>query len=91
MNEVADIVIDAAEYYGKKLWVQTVKSPRVETTNKFYYKPTVKTLKNLGYVDDGTTMRDEAFYIFDYFQNHPMDEEDKKKLRNVIGPLITWR
>jgi len=91
MNEVADIVIDAAEYYGKKIMVQEVAPPRVEVTNDFYYKPTVKTLHKLGYVDDGTTMRDEAFYILDYFDKHPMSDEDKEKLRNVIVPKITWR
>lgn len=91
MNEVADIVIDAAEYYSKKIEKVHIESPRVEDTSDFYYKPTIDTLRKLGYVNDGTTMFDEALYIFEHFEKNPMDEEDKKKLRNVIMPKITWR
>lgn len=91
MDQVADIVLEAAEHFGIKNQKIYIDTPRVEDTKNFYYKPTVNTLKKLGYEDDGTTMLDEAIYTLEYFDYNPLSEEQIDKLRKVVIPKITWR
>lgn len=91
MNEIADTVIDAAEYFGKKTEKRYIESPRIENTNDHYYKPVVKQLKELGYTDDGGDMRDDIFFVYDYLEENPFTEEQVEILRKVVMPEIKWR
>jgi nucleoside-diphosphate-sugar epimerase len=91
MNEVADIVIDAAGYYGRKAYAKYIPSPRTEHTNEHYYNPETKILKNLGYIpniDTPEAIRDEIWHIFGLLKINPPDP----KLIDVIQkPQIKWR
>ena len=91
MNQVADIVVDAAEYFGHNPDIKYIPSPRTEHTNEHYYNPETKILKSLGYIpncDTKEAIRDEIWHIFDILKVHPPDAN----LINVIqNPKIKWR
>jgi hypothetical protein len=91
MNEVADTVRRAALYHKIETKKEYIETPRVENINDHYYKPTVKKLIKLGYVDDGTSMMDEIWFAFDHFRDNPWTEEEEKILRKVVMPKIKWR
>ena len=91
MNQVADIVVDAAEYFGHNPDIKYIPSPRTEHTQEHYYNPETKILKNLGYIpniDTPEAIRDEIWHIFDLLKIHPPDPN----LINVIqNPQIKWK
>jgi UDP-sulfoquinovose synthase len=93
INQVADLVIDAAEYFGIRATKQYIPSPRKETTHSHYYNPDVKILRKLGYIPEHDTMhsfRDELFFQLEELLKHPLNEEQITKLTKVTKPKITW-
>lgn len=93
MNQVADLVIDAAEYFGIKATKYHIPSPRKETTNDHYYNPQVKILSKLGYIPEHDTphsFRDELFFQLDELHKHGLNEEQITKLAQVVTPTIQW-
>jgi UDP-sulfoquinovose synthase len=93
INQVADLVIDAAAYFGIKATKQYIPSPRKETTNPHYYNPDVKILRKLGYIPEHDTrhsFRDELFFQLEELQKHPLNEQQIDQLTNVVTPKIQW-
>ncbi len=93
INQIADLVIDAAAYFGIKATKQHIPSPRKETTNPHYYNPDVKILRKLGYIPEHDTrhsFRDELFFQLEELQKYPLNAEQIKTLTNAVKPNIHW-
>jgi nucleoside-diphosphate-sugar epimerase len=93
INQIADLVIDAASYFGIKATKQYIPSPRKETTNPHYYNPDVKILRKLGYIPEHDTrhsFRDELFFQLEELQKYTHAPKYYETLKNVVKPKITW-
>jgi len=93
INQIADLVIDAAAYFGIKATKQYIPSPRKEITHPHYYNPDVKILRKLGYIPEHDTrhsFRDELFFQLDELHKHGLNAEQMEQLTKVTKPKITW-
>ena len=88
MKEVANEVADVAIKHGitHRVYFEHIKSPRIERTDDFSYKPITRKLKELGFKPTGS-IRNESLFIFKNL--HLLPELDR--LRDVVIPKIKWR
>jgi UDP-sulfoquinovose synthase len=89
MDQIADLVIDAAAYFGIKATKRYIPSPRKEALNNHYYKPDVKILSKLGYIPNRST-RDELFYQLEELHKVTFSKEQYRILNQAVMPTITW-
>jgi UDP-sulfoquinovose synthase len=86
MNDIADIVVKAANEYDVGVEKLYIKSPRAENIADHYYNPVVKKLKKLGFKPT-RKMEDEIRFLLSIM----LDNIDKlKKLSDVVMPKIMW-
>jgi UDP-sulfoquinovose synthase len=85
IHQIADAISQVADFCNLSWDKNTIKSPRAERTDDFYYKPETAKLKELGFAPT-RSITDEADYLL-----KTLKVSELFPLKEVVMPRITWK